>query len=184
MFIDFLKKKNAIAFLEIALILPIFLILVMGIIEFSIIFSIRSGLEEISRDLARATTSENIGITGGLDTSSIASIDTYKKKLIYRIHTKATNIVLKPQNLRLCIVVRTTLVNITAVNANTPPPANCVNFSSNRAIQPGLAFNIVSGNYALVRLSYRHEYLTPLGRLIAALGNDLTFATIAYFRKD
>ncbi len=183
MFIDFLKKKNAVAFLEIALILPIFLILVMGIIEFSIIFSIRSGLEEISRDLARAATSQRMGRTGDITTLTTSSY-TYEEQLIHRIHTKATNIVLKPQNLQLCIVVRAQLVNIANVDTNSLASGNCVNFNSDRAIEPVLAFTLNEGQYVLVSLSYKHEYLTPLGRLISALGNDFKFATIAYFRKE
>lgn len=177
MLIDFLKKKSGLAFLEIALISPIFLVLVMGIIEFSIIFSIRSGLEEISRDFARKTLAQATFVT--IATQQNIS---YEQAVINFIHTRSTNIVLKPQNLQFCIAMRQKLSDIIIIPLTSM--TQCVQFSSNRNTKSTAFFNINDKDYIVIRLSYRHQYLTPLGRLIRALGNDLTFYTITYFKKE
>jgi hypothetical protein len=177
MFIDFLKKKNAVAALEIAMILPIFLILIMGIIEFSIIFSIRSGMEEISRAFGKWATAK----LSGIQFAAAAGV-TYEKGLINWLHERTTNIVLKPGKLRLCIEVRPTLVGITNITNNQIN--NCKNFSNNRNVKPNQFFNINDGQYALVTISYKHEYLTPLGGLISTLGYNVTFTSIAYLKKE
>ncbi len=177
MFIDFLKKKDALAFLETALILPIFLTLVMGIIEFSIIFSIRSGLEEVSRSFARITATK----AGGLRLIGNQNI-TYRQAITNFMHERATNIVLRPENLRFCIEVRPDLTGILDVAINTM--TTCVQFNQSRNTRPNAFFNINDQEYGVVKLSYTHEYITPIGRLVTALGNNLTFNTVTYFRKE
>lgn len=165
LFIFFKHKKNGVVALEIALTLPILLILIMGIIEFSIIFSIRSGIENITSNIQR---------------SNSARFNFSQNYLEEELHRRLVNILPRPQNTTICVNTHKTLQNILNANGFT----NCVRYSANRTINPTFIGLGTGGDYVEVKVTYKHKYLTPLGGLMNTLGNDLTFSSVAYIRRE
>ncbi len=181
--INFLVRKNAVAALEIAFIAPILLILVMGLIEFSAIFSLRAGIEEVARQIARIKLTRSGTTNYG---SSIGSTDPEDRILTDLIHDKLVNIVLKPQNTEVC-VSRSPFLSNFARNINLMP--QCINFNANPITKPPTLNMGNPGDYVEIQISYQHDYLTPVGRLLNFFGsgtttNSTSFATVTYFRKE
>jgi hypothetical protein len=181
--INFLIRKNAVAALEMTFILPILLILIMGLVEFSTIFSLRAGIEEVARQIARVKLSRSGATNYGI---TIGSTDPEDKILTDLIHEKLVSIVLKPQNTQICVSKSPFLSNF-ARNINLT--SECINFSSDPNTEP-TALNMGNpGDYVKIQISYQHDYLTPMGKILNFLGNGTTtnstsFSTVTYFRKE
>ncbi len=169
--------------LEIALILPTLIILIMGILEFSLIFSLRAGVEEVSRAVTRIQLSS----TGG---NAYAERNNLGGQAIDRVITdlmvermqaiafmpndgKQTNINICSSNFRTA----SQLAN------STPATGNCINFNRDTNTVPVINLG-AEGDYVRVDINYRHDFLTPLGSLIQNLGPFVNFSSTTYFRKE
>ena len=177
--IGFLKNNNAVAAIEMAFVIPVLLVLMMGFLEFSIVFSLRSAIEQVSREISR------IKLTSGLTTINgtlITTTNTADKLLTNLLHKKLVAIVFKPENTEICASYATTIQGfISNFNANQ----NCVIFSSNKNTSPSPSLNMGgAGNYVKIDIKYKHQYLTPIGKLINSLGTNLPFTSTTYFRNE
>jgi hypothetical protein len=147
-------------------------------LEYAIIFTVRSGLEEVSREISRMKQSID---NGGNDTT-----------LTNALHTRITDIVFKPQNVTVSSYVRTPVINqeefwkifdLMQDFLQNAAPVSTVTFDANRTIRPA-ALNLgTSLSFVGITVTYRHEYLTPMARMLG-LGNDITISTMSFFQKE
>ena len=175
---NFFVQEKAVAGIEMAFTIPVFIMLSMAILEYAVIFSVRSGLEEITREISRVKQSTN----GNNDTA-----------ITNNLHTRITDIVFDPQNVTVDTYVQTP-TGVSAewrslfglhVNLVEPGviPTSSVTFNANRAVRPAPLNLGTSLSFVAIRVTYRHEYFTPMAA-IAGLGNDITMNTFSAFQKE
>lgn len=173
------SQKGSIA-LEIAFILPLFLSLILAIFELSIIFSLRSGIEDIAREASRT----KLTVSGAQVYANNAGLSGSDDEVIMEmLHEKLVNIVFTPENTTICSTIYADEESLN--NDISSSARSCVIFDADPNMIPSSIPLGNSNDYARLEIVYQHDYLTPFGALLSStFGKNLTFSTVSYFRKE
>jgi hypothetical protein len=171
----FINHIKATVSIEIAFVLANILILLFGILELSLMYSIRSGLETIAQEISR----DSLSTSGGDFLTALSADPSLDRNQYFTdlIHQKIVNIISKPEDIELCVL---TLVDL---NASAPLTNECVQFSPDAATRPTTVNFGNSDDFIKIYINYTHEYLTPLGSLIGTLSNT-TIQILSISRRE
>jgi len=173
------KNISGVISIEITLVISYILLLIFAILEFTIMYSLRSGLETISRDISR----NNLSATGGsynlyLQGGGADSRDIYFTRAVYR---RISNIISKPENIELCITVYNSL---NSVANETGGIRECRNFQANNT--PASMNWGDSGQFVQIKITYEHDFISPIGTLLQGFApdNNLIITSHSYARVE
>ncbi len=164
------SDQTGATFVEFALVFPVFLMLLLAILEYSIVLYLRSTIEDATRSTAR------MAITGNMyDATSGVSRAEY---LDQQLRERVSAVVLKPENVTVHTTLYDTYGNVRAGNGVV---MSGVNFGS--------ANQIVE--YTVV---YQHDFLTPIAALAGwttgsssseeTLNNSLLIMSTAFAKNE
>jgi hypothetical protein len=152
--------------------------------EYALIFSIRTGIEEVARQVSRTRLSTNgdAGISGTSAGGVSADILTRLYDLLLGVVGNGNM-----ENVTVCTKFTKEIVNFVPLPYYVS--AQCEQFSNARPVYTSADdANLPKfGNtldYVAARITYTHQYLTPLGALATGLGSDLQMTSFIYFKRE
>jgi hypothetical protein len=180
----FIANKAGVVSIEIAFIASSFILLIMGIVEYSVIFSLRGGLEEISRGLSRErqAVSEGEDYNNWLIKNNLTRFGADARMTMLTVQ-KIRKIVPNPHNIRVNMII----YNKTGDIVNDIEQTNkTFNFIKDQwIIHPGQYLKSAShSQYVRYEIKYKHDFITPIGYIYSSLAGSVEFSTVSYFRKE
>jgi len=180
----FLKHEKGAIFIEMAVVLPLMITVIMAIFEYSIIFAMRTGINNQLQAIMRIRSTSSVDYSAApynVTTLTGTSISNRNARATVALYRGLNNIVFDITQARISTKMANTL------NAM---PANSTNSRAFTATEPTTSMiQYSTARYAQIELNYKYNYITPVGVLIKFLTNQasntsLDMIFMAIYRND
>lgn len=189
------RGRRGQSLVEFALILPLFVIMLLSIIEFTFVFNALLAVNFASRDAALSAAeagtmsgsdcvilkSVDAAIGPPTDDARIVSVTVYKttpngaQQGGATVYTRANSV----NNTSICAPIDNTVLHYTRTSNGYPEATRC-------NILAGCDPNVVNDTVdnIAVRVTYTHQYVTPFRNFIGGSGGSLTFDRESVMRME
>lgn len=157
-----IKNEGGVAAIEFALVFPLFMLIVMGIMEFSLIIYQRSAIENATHEVLRVSQTRNSGllnsqlrrlITTKIQASMITGIDRNNLQIVSRQHA--------------------------SLNSGETASINCKNYAVWSCFGQGIAGSVIE-----ITVTYNYDFISPLAILANGMESSMIITSTGFVKNE